>query len=198
MKRVPILSLVLAALCACGGPKTVDLSPRSSEDTIKDIPKWFLEPETDSEHLFANASGTSRDLQVALNKARTTAQADLAQQLGTRLGNLTRQFSEETGMEEDSELLSQFSSATKAVTDQSMSGARVDKQELLSERNIYRAYVQMSLPIGRANQLLMDKIRSNKQLYTRLRATEAYADLDRELEVLNAAEERAADQSEVH
>jgi hypothetical protein len=198
MKRVSILSLLLATLCACGGPKTTDLSPRSSEETIKNIPKWFLDPETDDDHLHANASGTSRDLQVALNKARTMAQADLAQQLGTRLGNLTRQFSEEVGMEEDSQLLSQFNSATKAVTDQSMSGARVDRQELVSERQIYRAYVHMSLPIGRANQLLMDKIRSNQQLYTRLRATQAYADLDRELEALNADENRAANSQEAH
>ena len=135
-------------------------------------------------------------MQIALQKARTTAQTDLAQQLGTRLANLARQFSDETGMDQDSELLSQFSSATKVVTDQSMSGARVNKQQLNSENKIYRAYVQMSLPIGRANQLLMENIRSNQQLYTRLRATQAYADLDEQLNEL--AEKEHAHSTDAH
>ena len=135
-------------------------------------------------------------MQIALQKARTTAQTDLAQQLGTRLANLARQFSDETGMDQDSELLSQFSSATKVVTDQSMSGARVNKQQLNSENKIYRAYVQMSLPIGQANQLLMDRIRSNQQLYTRLRATQAYADLDEQLNEL--AEKEHAHSTDAH
>ena len=33
------------------------------------------------------------------------------------------------------------------------------------EKGIYRAYVLMSLPIGEANQALMEKIRANKALY---------------------------------
>ena len=77
-----------------------------------------------------------------------------------------------------------------------MSGARVNKQQLNSENKIYRAYVQMSLPIGRANQLLMENIRSNQQLYTRLRATQAYADLDEQLNEL--AEKEHAHSTDAH
>lgn len=179
---------LLAMLCACGGARTVDLAPSTNKETVKQIPDWFLQPPTDAEHLYASASATSRDMQIALQKAKATAQMDLAQQLGTRLGDLTRQFSEETGMAEDSQLLSQFSSATKTVTDQAMSGARVEKKELLPERQVYRAYLQMVLPIGQANQLLMDKIKNNQPLYTRLRASQAYADLDRELNALAGRE----------
>ena len=124
---------------------------------------------------------TSRDMQVCLKKAKAEAQMDLAQQMETKLSNLTKQFQEEVGVDEDSELLQQFSSATKVVTDQTLNGARLDKQEILPERGIYRAYVLMSLPIGPANQLLMDKLKSNQALYTRFRATQAFEDLDKEL-----------------
>jgi len=83
---------------------------------------------------------------------------------------------------EDSEILQQFSSATKAVTDQTLTGARTDEKKIAPERGIYRAYVLMSLPIGAANQQLMDKIQENKSLYTRFRSTQAFEELNRELE----------------
>ena len=177
-----LLSILI--LCGCGGPKTTNLAPRPTEEIIKTIPDWFLEPPTDPEHLFAAASATSRDMQLAVQKATNTAQSDLAQQLGTRLGNLTKQFQEETGLAEDSELLTQFSSATKGVTDETLVGARMDQREFFPEKGIYRAYVLMSLPIGAANQLLMDKIRANQALYTRFRATQAFEELDSELKAL--------------
>ena len=125
-------------------------------------------------------------MQLALQKARTTAQTELAQQLGTRLANLTKQFQEEVGLETDSELLTQFSSTTKAVTNETLTGAAVDQQKLVPEKRIYRAYVLMSLPIGGANQLLMDKIAANQNLYTRFRATQAFDALNAELEALEA------------
>ena len=170
-----------ALLCACGGPKTINLAPRPNQEVVEKIPQWLLKPPTDQDHLYAAASATSRDMQVAMQKARTAAQADLAQQVNTRLANLTKQFQEETGLAEDSALLSQFSSATKAVTQQTLEGAGVDQQKLLPEKEVYRAYVLMRLPLGQANQLLMSKLKANQELYTRFRATQAFDELDKEL-----------------
>lgn len=174
-------AVLAASLWACGGPKTVNLTPRPSQEVVEGVPEWLLKPPADQDHLYAAASATSRDLQVALQKARINAQTDLAQQLNIRLANLTKQFQEETGMAEDSALLSQFSSATKAVTQQTLEGARVDQQQLLPEKEVYRAYVLMSLPLGQANQLLMSKLKANQELYTRFRATQAFDELDKEL-----------------
>ncbi len=185
--RIPSLQFTLAAaalLCSCGGPKTIGLAPRPSEEVVEKIPEWMLKPPSDNDHLFAVASATSRDLQMALQKARTTAQADLAQQLGTRLANLTKQFQEETGLQESSALLAQFTSATKSVTRETLIGAQVEQQKLLPEQEVYRAYVLMRLPIGQANQLLMAKLKANQDLYTRFRATQAFEELDKEVSAL--------------
>lgn len=189
--RLSTLTPLLAGislLCACGGPKTVNLAPRPNQEVVDNIPEWLLKPPADQEHLYAAATATSQDLQVAMQKARINAQTDLAQQLNNRLANLTKQFQEETGMAEDSALLSQFSSATKAVTQQTLEGARVDQQQLMPEKEVYRAYVLMSLPLGQANQLLMSKLKANQELYTRFRATQAFDELDKELKSAAAGE----------
>jgi hypothetical protein len=190
MQRSTLVSLLagVSLLCACGGPKTVNLAPRPTEEVVEGIPQWLLKPPSDQEHLYAAASATSRDLQVALQKARINAQTDLAQQLSTRLANLSKQFQEETGLAEDSALLSQFSSATKAVTQQTLEGARVDQQQVAPEKEVYRAYVLMRLPLGQANHLLMSRLKANQELYTRFRATQAFDELDRELKSAVAGE----------
>ena len=128
-----ILGAALAAFYGCGGPKTTNLAPTPSKEVIKKAPDWFLDLPENKNYLYGVGTATSRDMQVGLNKARTTAQTDLAQQLTTHLGNLTKQFQEETGLGSDSELLTQFSAATKAVTDETLIGSKEDKREILPE-----------------------------------------------------------------
>ena len=176
--------LALVAFAGCGGgAKTTNLTPQP-EPQVVGIPEWFVSPPTDASYLFATATMTSRDMQMAIQKAETAARADLAQEMETRLGSLTKQFQEEVGLNEDSELMQQFTSATKLVTKQTLVGSRTDQKKVVPEKGIYRAYVLMSLPIGEANQQLMEKIKANRNLYTRFRATQAFDELNKELEAI--------------
>jgi hypothetical protein len=185
------LFLACLTLCHCGGPQPTNLSPISTKQTLKAIPDWFLKPPQHAARLFAVASGTSSDLQVALQKAKTTAQLDLGQQLSNRMTNLTRQFQEETGLREDSELLSLFSSATQSVTNETLIGTRLEQQQLIPEKGIYRAYILMSLPLDQANQRLNDKLKTHQNLYTRFRASEAFETLNGELAKFEADQSQA-------
>ena len=168
----------IAVLCAGCGPRTFDLTPPSARETVNSAPDWMLEPPVEDDALTTAATATSRDMQAAFDKARTLAQADLAQQLGVRMASLTKQFQEEVGLASNSEFLTQFSSATKAVTDETLVGAHLSRRQVRPEGNVYRAFVLLSLPIGQANQLLMQKLQASDSLYTRFRATEAFGELD--------------------
>ena len=116
MQRITLLSAVVLALCCYGcassGPKEV-----------KKLPGWYENPPDATEtHLFAVAVAESRDMQVAVKKAKTLCRADLAQQLAVKVQNLEKLFQEEVGTDADSELLEQFTSATKAVTSETLHG----------------------------------------------------------------------------
>ena len=52
----------------------------------------------------------------------------------------------------------------------------------MTEKNIFRTYVLIEMPIGEANEQLMNKIKANQNLYTRFRASQAYKELDDEIE----------------
>ena len=173
--------VLISTFIGCGGSKTTDLTPSSGKETTASMPDWYLNPPIDPNYFFSVATALSRDLQVASNKAKTAARADLAQQLGTKMSELTENFQEEVGEGGNSELLQQFTSATKSVTNLTLNGSRLDQQEIIPERGVFRAYVLMSVPIGDANRQLMKEIGENKNLFTRFRATEAFAELKAEI-----------------
>ena len=140
---VLILVIFATFLIACGGKTNLD-NPLS-------LPAWFQNPPEDPNYMFSTATMTSKDLQLALNKAKQQARVDLAQQMETKIKSMTKQFTEEVGLGEDAEFLSQTSVVSKSVTSKVLNGSRARQVETIKEDGvIYRAYVLMELPIGPA------------------------------------------------
>jgi hypothetical protein len=181
MRLVSLLVLIAFAvgMLGCGGGAP---QPGTPEATLVDIPDWYSNPPQDPNYLFAAATAMSRDMQLAVDKAKQQARTDLASQLEVKVKGITKSFTEEVGMNEDSEMLSQFTQASKAVVSTVMNGTRVNKQDIKVDNGIYRAYVLMELPLGAANAALMQQIKNNQNLYTRFRATQAFDELETEVE----------------
>jgi hypothetical protein len=56
------------------------------------------------------------------------------------------------------------------------------KRDYRKEGIHYRVYVLIEMPIGEANTALMAKIKANNNVYTRFRASEAFKELEEEVE----------------
>jgi LPP20 lipoprotein len=147
-----------------------------------DAPGWYKDPPRDNDRLLGVATATSQDLQTAIDKAKQDARVEIARQLDLRVKGLSKRFVEETGLNEDAELLGMFSQVSKTVVSDSLNGTRMAKQELDHQKTSYQAYVMMEMPIGEANSRFLEKIRSHERLHTRVRATKAFEELDREVE----------------
>lgn len=171
---VSCLSLLAAFSCA-------------HKDAVTNVPKidapgWYTDPARDNDRLIGVATATSRDLQTAVDKAKQDGRVDIARQLDVRVAGLSKRFIEDTGLDEDAELLGMFTQVSKTVVSDSLSGTRLTKQKLNRESGTYRAYVEMEMPIGEANARFMEKIRSHERLHTRVRASDAFQELDREVQ----------------
>ena len=172
---VLILVIFATFLIACGG-KTKLNNPLS-------LAAWFQNPPEDPNYMFSTATMTSKDLQLALNKAKQQARVDLAQQMETKIKSMTKQFTEEVGLGEDAEFLSQTSVVSKSVTSKVLNGSRARQVETIKEDGvIYRAYVLMELPIGPANSALLDAVKKQQNLYTRFRSSQGFQELEEEVE----------------
>ena len=172
---VIILMIFATFLMACGG--------KTKLDNPSGLPPWFQNPPEDPNYMFSTATMTSKDLQLAINKAKQQARVDLAQQMETKIKAMTKQFTEEVGLGEDAEFLSQTSVVSKSVTSKVLNGSRARQVETIKEDGvIYRAYVLMELPIGPANSALLNAVKKQQNLYTRFRSSQGFQELEEEVE----------------
>ena len=183
---LPFLAAVTLAGCR-GAPPKPDLAPMPDIKVVRSAPAWYLKAPVDADYVLVPATATSRDLQVAIDKAQLAARAGIATQMEAKLEVLGKRFSEESGASPTSELIQSYSAATKVVVSSVLNGSRPRDQQIVREGDIYRAYVLMELPIGRANAELVQRLRANEQNFTRLRATQAFKDLERDVMRYEAA-----------
>lgn len=178
MKRINnLLSvlLLILLLSACGGSKEL---PKTDTG---DIPEWYLTTPTATDHIYAAASATSRDMDLAITKASTDARAKIARTMEVKINSMQKKFEEEIGEGENSEYLSQFTQATKTIVSTELNGSQITEKKLVKDGSNWRAYVLAKYPIGAAQKAFLAKISENKNLYTRFRATEAFAELENDV-----------------
>ena len=186
MSATPFILVILAIiLAACGGGSRTEratLTPPPNRETLRNTPNWFNRPPRDDNFLIAPATAVSQDLQIAVDKAQAEGRNALAQQMEVKYGSLTKRFAEETGRMGDAQLLDQYTQVYKATVSQVLYGSRARQQVVRTEGPVYRVYVLMELPTGEMSRKLMEQMRANEQMYTRFRATEAFKELDAELQ----------------
>lgn len=180
MKKLVMVILILSLglfMFSCGGGKA---STVPGSDIV--APDWYLNPPEDPNFLMAVSTATSQDMQLAIDKAKNQARADIAQQLEVKMKGLEKNFREEVGTGEETQLLSQFTSVTKSVVSNVLRGVKVKQQQIKKEGNVFRAYVLMEMPIGAASEDLLNKIKKQQEMYTRFRATQAFKELEDEVD----------------
>lgn len=183
MKKLLQLAVILGLVViyvGCGGSKHNLPATTEGEE-----PEWYTNVPEDPNILFAAKTATSRDKQLAVDKAVQDARAEIAKQLEVKIQGLEKRFTEETGIGEDSQLLDQFTKANKSIVNQSLIGSKIEKQKTIKDGNTYRAYVLVKLPLGAAKEALLQQIKQNEQIYTRVRASQTFQELDREIEKMN-------------
>lgn len=188
-RSFPLLLAVATFGCTRAKPAT-DVAPAPSREVLRNLPGWFAKPPTDDKFLYGPATAVSRDLQIAINKAETEGRNNIAQQLEVKYGALNKRFAEEVGRDAGSQLLDQYTQVYKATVSQVLYGSRAKQQTMRVEGGVYRAFVLMELPTGEMAKRLLDQIRTQEQLYTRFRASEAFKELDAELEKYEAWKRR--------
>jgi hypothetical protein len=175
-----LLGLVVLANLGCGGSPSVE--PEEEFTNEGPCPSWYVNPPTDENFLYAASTATSQDLQMAVDKARTSGRLLLASQIETHIQGLTAQFSEEVGLAEESKLLAKTSVAVKAVVDHTLRGSRAAKTSQMKEGNVWRACVLMETPVADAESNLMRTISKDEEMYTRFRESQTFQMMEHEID----------------
>ena len=189
MKYNFFTAIIMSALIliGCGSKGGPDLSPEASRKTIKSAPDWMLNPPYKEGFVQHASTATSQDIQMALDKARTSAATTLAGLIESEWNGLIKRAQEETGLAENSKIIDHFSNTQEQVISNRLQDIRVARRKLQEEktddsRRIYRAYVLVEYDQGAAQKRLLAKIKADEQLYNALRATELYEEMEDKVE----------------
>ena len=189
MKYNFFTAIIMSALIliGCGSKGGPDLSPEASRKTIKSAPDWMLNPPYKEGFVQHASTATSQDIQMALDKARTSAATTLAGLIESEWNGLIKRAQEETGLAENSKIIDHFSNTQEQIISNRLQDIRVARRKLQEEktddsRRIYRAYVLVEYDQGAAQKRLLAKIKADEQLYNALRATELYEEMEDKVE----------------
>jgi hypothetical protein len=169
---------VIAVGTACGGTHVSTLPRISKAETGRVVPDWYVNPPHDAKFLVASGSATSSDMQLALTKAQTVARATLAEEMQATYKVLSKQFAEEVGRDDSNRLLDQFTRTVEAVVNENLVNTALRQQYLQQEAPGYRAFVLVTVSRDDVAARLLKELKANEALYTRLRATQAFKDLE--------------------
>ena len=187
--------LSAAALVGCasapkpGAPEAAVLEERKKEEqqtkavsqAVSNIPDWYKNRPTAANAIYTVGEATSGSLQFAVDRAVLIAKFAMATQINSRLSGRMRDYAREAGLsgslEGESERLVQ-----NIVTEVNLAGYSHEKSEVFQEGKTYRAYVLLRYPTGEANKILHNQIRKSNELEVRLRASQAFQELEKEIE----------------
>jgi len=183
MKRLICLAVVMLfvsmTLWGCGG----SAPPVQEQDNSMNLPNWYLTPPDDPDHLWGTGEGRSSDIGMAKEKANTAARTAIAKQQELKLNNLTKRFQEEImGADDASQMLDQFSSATKEVVATTLRGVKQVEIDVRQDGRMKQVFVLFKYPIGESAEALMNNLKKKEELYTRFRSSQAFEEMEKEVE----------------
>lgn len=182
MKKIILLILMLVIFIGCASKKGPDLSPNASRKTIGNMPEWFINPPKKEGFRYNASTATSQDMQMALDKARTSAATTLAGLVESEWNGLVKRAQEETGLGPDSDIIDQFSNTQEQIISKRLNDISISEQTVQDERTdkgrIYRAYVLVEFNEGAANERLLAQIKANEKIYTAIRASELFDEME--------------------
>jgi len=209
-KEVAIIGTCLA-LGACSSNKVVEtmntIPPNSIADAevyqyktkavteqIEVMPDWFKKmPESDTA-IYSTGTAATTDLQLSVDLAVLNAKTTLADRINGRVRSQTKSFVAKIGNEETASVLSEVEKATKnIIADVDVAGYKVSETEVVSNGPKYRAYVLLEYSDKEANKIIMNRLRKDRMLLSKIKSTKAWQELD---DVVSEVENKDAVKSE--
>lgn len=209
-KEVAIIGTCLA-LGACSSNKVVEVMntvpPNSIADAevyqyktkavteqIEVMPDWFKKmPESDTA-IYSTGTAATTDLQLSVDLAVLNAKTTLADRINGRVRSQTKSFVAKIGNEETASVLSEVEKATKnIIADVDVAGYKVSETEVVTNGPKYRAYVLLEYSDKEANKIIMNRLRKDRMLVSKIKSTKAWQELD---DVVSEVENKDAVKSE--
>lgn len=184
MKKVLFIIMVASlalVMFACGSNKKS--SPKADGELVYRPSWWSSQPESD--YVCTYGQGTNLSETSSMNTAKANALLEAAQYVESEVQGMIKSYEEEAGVY-DPQVLALSSSVVKAVSNARFSGAITGKVETRKvEENggpRFKTWMQVKIPNAEIKKNLMMNIKNEEALYNQFKASQAFKELEMELE----------------
>ena len=193
MNNIKLISSAVAiaiGLSACQTNKeSITANPQIVYQTntvskqIEQIPEWYLNIPSADDTIYSSGSARAPDLQLAVDIAIMNAKTTLADRINGKLDSMTKSFVAKIGSNDlDTSVLNEIEKTSKnVIASVDVAGYIIDKSDVTQEGTQYRAYVLLAYNSEEATKVLMNRMKRDKMIYSRIRSTEAWKELEEEV-----------------
>ena len=193
MNNIKLISSVVAIAIGLGACQTnkesITANPQIVYQTntvskqIEQIPEWYLNIPSADDTIYSSGSAKAPDLQLAVDIAVINAKSTLADRINGKLDSMTKSFVAKIGSNDlDTSVLNEIEKVSKnVIASVDVAGYIIDKSDVTQEGTQYRAYVLLAYNNEEATKVLMNRMKRDKMIYSRIRSTEAWKELEDEV-----------------
>ena len=199
MKNLIMIGVMSSMLAACSSTKNVAVMdsppPHSGVDKevyeyksklanqqVKAMPEWYTKIPEDDEAIFAVGTAVSPDLQLSNDIAILLAKRTLADRINGELRSQTKSFVSKIGTDANASVLNEIETVTKnLIADVDVAGYRVKESDVVVNGTQYRVYVLLEYSSAEATKILMNRLKREKQLLSKISALNAFKELDEQV-----------------
>ncbi len=195
MASVSVLALVLAG-CA-SEPKSLVDTPEIRYKTAKVnaaisvVPDWYKKMPEKKGSIFTVGAATAPDLQFAVDIATMNAKVVLADRINGKLKAMTKSWMAKFGNSDlDASVMTEIEKVAKnVIANVDVAGYNPTKVDVFPAGTQYRAFVLLEYSDKEASKVILNRMRKDRMVYSRLRSTEAWKELEREVEGVEKKDE---------
>ena len=151
---------------------------------VAQVPKWYSKMPEEKDAIFTVGSATAPDLQLAVDIAILNGKVVLADRINGKLKAMTKQFIAKLGSTDiDSAVMTEVEKVVKnVIANVDVAGYNPTKINVFPTGTQYRAFVLLEYSDKEAYKIIMNRMRKDRMVYSRLRSTEAWKELENEVE----------------
>jgi hypothetical protein len=164
------------------------------ERAVSIIPSWYSEMPEKKGSIFTVGSATAPDLQLAVDIATLNGKVVLADRINGKLKAMTKSWMAKFGQSDvDTRVMSEIEKVAKnVIANVDVAGYSPVKTDVSAAGTQFRAFVLLEYSDKEASKIIFNRLRKDRLVYSRLRSTEAWKELDREV---NSSEKKDEGQS---
>ena len=185
---ISVLALTLGA-CGAKQPKSLVQTPEIKYKTAKvkvavaQIPKWYSKMPEEKDAIFTVGSATAPDLQLAVDIATLNGKVVLADRINGKLKAMTKTWIAKFGQSDvDARVMTEIEKVAKnVIANVDVAGYNPVETEVFAAGTQYRAFVLLKYSDKEASKIILNRLRKDRMIYSRLRSTEAWKELENEV-----------------